>query len=551
MERASISAVVFSGQLVGGFFWGPMADRYGRKRAFLCACVVIVTAGLLSGTSTSLEMLLTFRAFVGFGVGGLTVPFDLLLEFLPINERGKYLLYIEYFWTMGSLFVSGVAWALLDVIGWRGLAYLITVPVFLCSALSIMNLPESPRWLHLKGRIGEAETVIRRAASESGVVLLPFDLRPRRRRRDGRTAVATAAATATAAGSAPLSRSYSGLDIGVRGDEDDDDGGRGGSRGATTATAPHAGPGSLCPVSPFRSSSGRTGSTSMSSFASPVVMSPLDIAPHEVALEGVAADDDLTHFPLEPAATVAEATFYDLVRTPQARSISFPLWTVWTSFGFTYYGIIILVTRIYTTSSANTGGGTSPLVPAPGSSTQSLCSFDYESIFMNACAEFFGVLIAAAIIDRWGRPRTQAALYALGGVAVLAMALQWPSVALLPYVSMIARLAAMGSSCVTWVATSELYPTEMRATGHSVCSSLARAGAFAAPYFVISDASLLQVGSTLAFVNFLAAAVCMFMLPETRGCKLSDTATVTAVVDTPVLKRTPNHAYRPAGDTEE
>lgn len=51
------------------------------------------------------------------------------------------------------------------------------------------------------------------------------------------------------------------------------------------------------------------------------------------------------------------------------------------------------------------------------------------------------------------------------------------SVEVLPFISMIARMGAMGSSCATWVATSELYPTEMRATGHSVASALARIGA--------------------------------------------------------------------------
>ena len=60
----------------------------------------------------------------------------------------------------------------------------------------------------------------------------------------------------------------------------------------------------------------------------------------------------------------------------------------------------------------------------------------------------------------------------------------------------------------------------MRATGHSVCSSCARAGAFLSPYFVISDASLFTVGSTLAIVNFIAAAVALFFLPETKGARM-------------------------------
>ena len=59
----------------------------------------------------------------------------------------------------------------------------------------------------------------------------------------------------------------------------------------------------------------------------------------------------------------------------------------------------------------------------------------------------------------------------------------------------------------------------MRATGHSVCSSLARLGAFISPYFVISNASLFMVGTTLAVVNFIAAGVAL-LLPETKGMKL-------------------------------
>ena len=161
VQRASISAVVFSGQLFGGFFWGPIADRYGRKIAFLCACSLIVAFGLLSASSRTYEWLLTFRAIVGFGVGGLTVPFDLLAEFLPSAERGKYLLYIEYFWTLGSLFVAGIAWLFLDTIGWRGLCYVVSAPVAICSVISIVYLPESPRWLLLKGRIGKTNDAIR------------------------------------------------------------------------------------------------------------------------------------------------------------------------------------------------------------------------------------------------------------------------------------------------------------------------------------------------------------------------------------------------------
>ena len=163
-----IEGVVFGGELIGSMFWGPLADKYGRRFSFMMACVMITTFGLLSGLAPNYESLLIFRAIVGFGVGGLTVPFDLLAEFLPTSHRGSFLLYIEYFWTLGSLFVAGMAWIILNNSGWRVLTFITIVPVLLSSIGCVLYLPESPRWLLEKGRVEEAEKIVRDAAIING-----------------------------------------------------------------------------------------------------------------------------------------------------------------------------------------------------------------------------------------------------------------------------------------------------------------------------------------------------------------------------------------------
>lgn len=63
--------------------------------------------------------------------------------------------------------------------------------------------------------------------------------------------------------------------------------------------------------------------------------------------------------------------YFDLVRTSDIRSITIPLWIVWFASGFAYYGIILFVARLYSTT--NDDG--------------EKCSFDYSSIFINATAE--------------------------------------------------------------------------------------------------------------------------------------------------------------------
>lgn len=175
-QVASIASVVFVGILIGSFFWGKAADRYGRKNSFLVACILMTVAGFASGASPNYIWLILFRTVVGFGVGGALIPFDLLAEFVPSSHRGMFLILIEYFWSLGSLFVAGVAWASLSEDGWRFLTYISAIPVALASVFGVIFLPESPRWLLLKGKKEEAEELIKTAAKINNTILPEFYL---------------------------------------------------------------------------------------------------------------------------------------------------------------------------------------------------------------------------------------------------------------------------------------------------------------------------------------------------------------------------------------
>ncbi len=314
--RASLVGVVFAGELLGSLFWGPFADKYGRKIAFLLASVMISLFGFLSAISPNFICLLIFRTLVGFGVGGGAVPFDLLAEFLPGSHRGSYLMSIEYAWTFGSLFVVGVAWASLTSAGWRQLTFITAVPVTLASIACFIFLPESPRWLMIKGRISEAEDIMKKAAATCGVTLEPFILI---------------------------------LD------------------------------------------SQKSNSTS-----------------------------------------VEEYEYYDLIKTKKARSISLPLWTIWLIFGFTYYGIILFVSKLYSTKSAT-------------NDDSNQCFFDYQSIFLNSFAEIIGVFISCLVIDKWGRINTQLVFFIIGGIALMVIGGEL-SFSFLLIIGIIARLSIMGAS---------------------------------------------------------------------------------------------------------
>lgn len=54
-----------------------------------------------AGLAPSFEVLLILRCLVGVGIGAVSIPFDLLAEFVPSSQRGEFLMFIEYFWTIG------------------------------------------------------------------------------------------------------------------------------------------------------------------------------------------------------------------------------------------------------------------------------------------------------------------------------------------------------------------------------------------------------------------------------------------------------------------
>jgi MFS family permease len=63
---------------------------------------LIIIGGFISAFCPNYPSFIVCRALVSFGVGGISVPFDLLAEYLPTSHRGKFLMYIEYFWTIGK-----------------------------------------------------------------------------------------------------------------------------------------------------------------------------------------------------------------------------------------------------------------------------------------------------------------------------------------------------------------------------------------------------------------------------------------------------------------
>jgi putative MFS transporter len=151
-----------AGAIFGSMIIGTLADAFGRRApvvagTFICAA----SAGALSLVPDGAWWLFAMLRFgVGFGLAGaLTSEISLVVELTPTRFRSYLPGLIGFFHNSGTLLASAVAAVLLTLVGWRGVAAVGIIPVFV-GILIWMVVPESMRWLVTKGRIDEARASV-------------------------------------------------------------------------------------------------------------------------------------------------------------------------------------------------------------------------------------------------------------------------------------------------------------------------------------------------------------------------------------------------------
>lgn len=162
-QESLLSTVVFAGMLVGAYSWGLFSDYCGRRKGFLGITIITSAAGFLSTFSPNYVSLLILRCLVGVGLGGGPVFSSWFLEFVPASHRGTWMVVFSTFWTFGTIFEAALAWIVLPRLNWRWLLAFSSLPS-IAQLFFYWIVPESPRYLSMKGRITEAHNILEKIA---------------------------------------------------------------------------------------------------------------------------------------------------------------------------------------------------------------------------------------------------------------------------------------------------------------------------------------------------------------------------------------------------
>jgi AAHS family 4-hydroxybenzoate transporter-like MFS transporter len=141
-----------AGILLGVLCFGPLGDRFGRKRLVIGSALLFAVFTLLTAWTTSFDELLAFRFLTGLGLGGVAPnAVALTSEFAPKRLRAAFVSLLWASLPLGGVMIGLLSSVLITRWGWQSLFYIGSIVPFLLVIVLIFALPESVSFLLTRG----------------------------------------------------------------------------------------------------------------------------------------------------------------------------------------------------------------------------------------------------------------------------------------------------------------------------------------------------------------------------------------------------------------
>ena len=157
-EIALVITMTLAFRPVGGFLFGFIADRYGRRLPLMLNMSVFAVAGVLTGLAPNYATLLVVRALFGVAMGGTWgVGASLAMEGAPAGRRGLLSGLLQEGYAAGNVLAALFYFSLFDRLGWRMLFILSSLPAVPLVLYIHFRVKESEVWRKNNTRLSFAD----------------------------------------------------------------------------------------------------------------------------------------------------------------------------------------------------------------------------------------------------------------------------------------------------------------------------------------------------------------------------------------------------------
>ena len=165
-QVAEGATAYLAGAVTGAILFGYLTDRLGRRKLFLVTLSIYSLATAATALSWNFPSFALFRFITGLGIGGEYAAINSAVdELIPGKVRGTVDLVVNATFWVGAVVGSLASTLLMNGnllptnIGWR-LAFSVGAILGFGVFYLRLSVPESPRWLMLRGREEEADKIV-------------------------------------------------------------------------------------------------------------------------------------------------------------------------------------------------------------------------------------------------------------------------------------------------------------------------------------------------------------------------------------------------------
>ena len=182
IQQGWAMSIAIAGCLVGAMTAGRLADLWGRKRLLLISALIFLISAYGTGVVSDYNWFLIYRLIVGIAIGIASMVSPMYIaEIAPANIRGKLVAINQLTIVIGILGAQIINYLIAQPVpadvtqpplaswncqsGWRWMFWAEAFPAALFFLMTFF-IPESPRWLLMKGESAKAFGILSHIGGE-------------------------------------------------------------------------------------------------------------------------------------------------------------------------------------------------------------------------------------------------------------------------------------------------------------------------------------------------------------------------------------------------